>query len=195
MELCDPEGIDRLLARRGCEAPIIMEEVQMKDLRILLCIGFMSCSALFSTNANATTAGTVVLNISGTFKTPVTAGGVATCSGIVALVPSITGLPTIASLSAALVFNSSQQSASASAVITKTGTNFSCSVTVPYLWDDAIAGQQMGIVYTVLASDPGFFNGVTFVPGTHPGKTRQVIKIIAIPANGTTTTLTIPASL
>jgi hypothetical protein len=170
----------------------------MKDFRILLSASVVSFSALFATGANAApTSGTVVLNNSGTFKTAVTAAGAATCSGIVFLAPDTTAKETISSLLAALVLNSSQQNASAAAVIGGNRATFTCTVSVPYLWENVTTTQQLGIAYTVKASDPGFFNPNTKMqtPGTNPGKTRQVLKFIPVPSNGTTTTVSVNVSL
>lgn len=159
----------------------------MNHLRLFLAFCLTSPLALLPQNANAAQAnGTVVFNISGAFKTPVTPSANAICSGIVFLAPDVTGSTTLTTLSAALLLVGGQQSASMPATIAAGGSTFTCKVTVPYFWYNENANLVLGMAYTVKASDPG---------GTSPGKTRQIIKTIPIPPNGTITTLSIPARL
>jgi hypothetical protein len=77
----------------------------MKHSRVLASIGLLSCLAMFSTNANAAKAsGTVVFNITGTFKTPVTNEASVQCNGILDLLQNVSDSTTLCSLSIAALF-------------------------------------------------------------------------------------------
>lgn len=133
--------------------------------------------------------GNIILNITGGFRVPVTQGGTVKCSGVVVLAPDTSASPSIGALSAALLFNSGINSASKAGTVAAGGQTFSCQVVVPYNFNNIVGNQQIVIAYSVVANDPGFFNGMVFVSGTNPGKTYQVVKIQSIPANGATTTV------
>jgi len=168
----------------------------MTYLRLLVVIGLASCLALLSPKAHAAQAyGTVVFKITGTFKTPVSKEATAQCTGILDLLPNVSGSTSLSSLTIGHLLQMGEQNAVATGVILSP-TSFSCVVTVPYRWDNFSASQQMAISYTVIAHDPGVFNPVTGVQvGSRPGKSRQIVETIAVPADGTTTTVTVDVSL
>ncbi|QGM45677.1 hypothetical protein [Methylocystis heyeri] len=150
----------------------------------------LSCGALAASAAMAGTAnGVVVLTITGTFNQAVSANGVAMCTGLLyqSASPLAGGVsPNLASIGSVvnLLIHSGSQQASAPATITNNGAGFTCTVTVPYNW--ANAGPQMGIAYTVKASDKN---------GAKPGKTQQNLGTIPMPANGVTTPIAVNVSL
>ena len=165
-----------------------------------------------------TTGGFVTINISGFFKNPVGPLASVSCSGFVSLVPvNASAQPTLATigLSALLTSTGIQkgQATPATALnggIQSNGTAFSCSVSVPYRWENVdLAATQMAIAYSLKGSDPGSFNSsclstpagassplTCYVPGGSPGSKFQVIEVIPIPAaGGSQTTVTVNPKL
>lgn len=156
----------------------------MKTLRFPLAIFSAIVLALSPTIASASVVyGTIVVYISGTFKTPV-AGTTVKCSGSVFLAPDTSSSPSIASLSAALLFNGGVNSASAAGNVPNVN-QFTCLVNVPYVFNNAVANQQLVIAYALEKTE---FGKIT-------GRSYQVAKIQNIPGNGVTTTLSLAGYL
>jgi hypothetical protein len=141
----------------------------------------------FAEAAPQTLGGTVVLNLSGTFRQAVTQYGNGQCTGIVALVP-LTTSTTLSALSLLTLFtNAGVEQATRPITVNTARTGFTCSIAVPYKWQNVdTTKSQMAVLYTVKATDPG---------GTRPGKTQQLLKLLPIPANGTTTTVPVSVGL
>lgn len=150
----------------------------------------LACALLASPLAEAapqTLGGSVVLNISGSFRTAVSTYASGDCTAIVALVPlnTSTTLTTLSLLT--LLAGGGSEQANRSITVTASKLGFTCFVTVPYKWENVdTATTQMAIIYTVKATDPG---------GTRPGKKQQLLKLLPIPANGTVTTLPVSVAL
>jgi hypothetical protein len=125
--------------------------------------------------ATATYAGTVKLNITGTFKTAVSPFASGECTGILALLPASKSA-TLTSLSLLTIFaNLGSQQNNAPVAIAGDGKSFSCSVSSPYKFqsiDSAVS--QLGVAYVI---------------STPAGRKQQLFKVIPIPTNGATTTL------
>lgn len=156
----------------------------MKHLPIIVAIGFMSYSAA---DAGTTAGGTVKINMTGVFTTPVTPLATLNCTGFVNLVPNNLGAA-ISSLSLGSVLSSlGYETSSAQGVIKTGGTTFTCTAVVNYRWENFDpTAVHMAIGYTVTAKDPG---------GSNPGQKKQLIETIAIPAAGTVTTLSVTPRL
>jgi hypothetical protein len=137
--------------------------------------------------APQTLGGAVTLNLTGTFRTPVTQYGAGECTGILALVP-LTTSTTLSALSLLTLFtNAGSEQATKPITVNAARTGFTCSITVPYKWQNVdTTKSQMAVFYTVKARDPG---------GTHPGKKQQLIKLLPIPANGAVTTIPVAPAL
>jgi hypothetical protein len=152
----------------------------MKLLPMIMAAGFISCSAA---NAGTTLGGTVTIIMTGNFKNPVTQFGSVKCSAIVPLVPNNPNAA-ISSLSLGSVLSAiSEENASALGVIATGGAAFTCTAIVQYRWENIDpTAVQMAIAYTVAATDVG---------GTNPGKKKQLIEVIPIPAVNTVTTLSV----
>jgi hypothetical protein len=143
--------------------------------------------------------GYVVINVTGGFRIPVSAGGAANCKGYVILAPTSSSNTTISALSALALFGSAVQSNTANATIAESKTNFTCTVVVPFQLNNATAAsQQLVIGFSADAWDPGVFdkNTNTFVGATNPGRTKQLIQIAPVPtSNGATLTYNVQAYL
>ena len=155
----------------------------MKLLPMILTAGFISCSAA---NAVTTLGGVVTINMAGIFQKHVTSPFASVeCAAFVQLVPKTLN----AALSLGSILNTtSGQNASARGVIATGGATFACTATVPYRWENVDPTiMQMVIFYTVDATDPS--------GATNPGKKRQLVEVIPIPAAGTVTTLNVSPKL
>jgi hypothetical protein len=157
----------------------------MKTLPILVAAACVLCSPA---DAGTTIGGTVIINMVGNFKNPVTQQESLSCSAIVSLVPSNLNTA-ISSLSLGTLLSAiGIEEASADGAVTNGGAAFSCTATVQYRWENIDPNVvQMAIVYAISATDPG---------GTNHGAAQRLIEIIPIPpARGTTTTLSVNPKL
>lgn len=155
-------------------------------LRSSVLVSLAYCFALYAPNAHAASInGAVVVNVTGVLQAAVTNPAV-TCSATVFLAPSVTSTTALSAVAALPLLMAGGQSASAIAGVSSP-TSFSCTVNVPYIFNNVGTGVLMGVAFKVEGSD--------LATGKYFGNTRQIAKTVPIPANGTTTTIPVTVVL
>jgi hypothetical protein len=181
----------------------------MKHLA-LICSGFISAAALLTTEASAETVnGVAVVNLTGGLRVAGTGYTTVDCKAYVLLIPTTTNTVTLTTAGVLSWLYSGDQSASAhvgfdylTAGSTITGvkpssssagsvSGFHCNIRVPYTFTNAVGGQSLAVMYEVKAKDNSpCVQGYCAFPPTYPGgHAREMMEIVAPPANGGTISL------
>jgi hypothetical protein len=126
--------------------------------------------------------GNIGLNFSGFLRTQISSGGRVTCSATAFMVPDTTnGSLNISALSASILTNSALSSSQWVAATVQTDKQtFTCSVIVPYLFNNVVTGQKLAVTWTVAVQDdfyvsPTINGGFQILPGSGSRKTKQII--------------------
>lgn len=172
--------------------------------RMLFVLAALLLSEPLSYAAPQTRVGTVRIDVAGTFKTAVSTAILpppsVQCTGVLALVP-LNGSTTLSTMTLLQLAAGGSSQVSVQGTIAASRRSFVCTITLPYKWENVDpATTQMIVAYTVNPHDQGGFSctpptGACIVLGTNPSKRQEIINTLPIPANGTTTAISVAPQL